>query len=154
MHDIPIRHARPDWLAYTSRSSHSDSHGQGAPSSLPARHGVVRKVGWRRRSTVAMLLCSELLVACSGRSRPLDQWELGLGGAIGQLLIKADTVAVLFYDPGDCFSCSSPVAEWLAWADRSKSRVVEIVLSRRPSEAEGQAIAAYRVRGVPCGSRC
>lgn len=84
-------------------------------------------------SRLAALFTLSIVAACGQAPAPLPEWSLADGGAVAPLLNAADTVVLLFHDPGDCFSCSSPVAEWLAWSKGGAARHVEIVLSRRPS---------------------
>lgn len=99
-------------------------------------------------SRLAALVTLSIVAACGHAPTPLPEWSLADGGVLAPLVNAADTVVLLFYDPGDCFSCSSPVAEWLAWSKGGAARRVEIVLSRRPSAAEDHVLAAYRVRRV------
>lgn len=56
-----------------------------------------------------------------------------------------DTVATLIYDPSDCFSCGSPLGQWLSW-DSVAAHRIRILLTRRPTPAERTQLLALRVR--------
>jgi hypothetical protein len=55
-----------------------------------------------------------------------------------------DTLAILIYDPSDCFSCGSPLAQWLSW-DSLPGHQIRIVLTRKPTQAERTQLLAMRV---------
>jgi hypothetical protein len=70
------------------------------------------------------------------------------GQVIRALVRPADTAVVLLYDPGDCFTCASPVAAWLD-VRRQRAGLVYLLFTRGPTPAEQHQLTLYRV--VPDG---
>ena len=91
------------------------------------------------------LLCL-LAVLPAACGRPADAGRLLLDdGRRVAALARAESTAVLFYDPSRCFSCSSTLPEWIAWRV-SHPEQVRLVLTARPTEGERRQLKAGRAQ--------
>lgn len=65
---------------------------------------------------------------------------------------KSDTLAILLYDPSDCFSCGSPLGQWLSWG-KGKAHQLRVYLTRSPTKGEWAQVVALRapLEGVVSG---
>lgn len=94
---------------------------------------------------VALLL---ICLSCTF-NRDILSLDLADGSNVSTLAGVNDTVAVLMYDPADCFTCSTPVHGWLSWQSASAHRTVVLVLTRRPTPLERKLLVAARLRVGP-----
>jgi hypothetical protein len=105
------------------------------------------------RRSIRPALLAVLVLGCAGRdgNDAVDMLDFRLtdGEPIRALVHPADTAVVLLYDPGDCFTCASPVAAWLA-VRRQRPGLVHLLFVRRPTQAEQHQLTLYRV--VPDGN--
>lgn len=84
----------------------------------------------------ALLLC----VGCNDAAPKPPVLDTGAGPDASE---ERASVYLLF-DPQDCFTCEAEMARWVAHRREYPSRVF-IVLTRRPSASERQAIAVRRI---------
>lgn len=85
-----------------------------------------------------------VLGACAIPERPVTEWPLNTGQTIQDLLPGSGPAAVLVYDPADCFTCSSSIAEWMAWESHYPGRVL-MVFTREPTPAERKRLVLHRI---------
>lgn len=101
-----------------------------------------------RRSLLPLLL---LPLACA---RPADAGLLRLDdGRPVSALARAESTAVLFYDPSRCFTCGTTLPEWIAWRAQHPDQV-RLVLTGRPTDGERRQLRAGRaqVDGLATGA--
>ncbi len=128
------------------------SSGGAAAMGIASRLSTMDRDVERRKwgQTIRRLLGASLLVvsiACTD-AEPVQE---GTGfrrmdfASVFDLLAGRDTVALLLYDPSDCFSCGSPLGQWLAWGAKPNHQV-RAFLSRIPKRSELSQILALRVK--------
>jgi predicted Fe-S protein YdhL (DUF1289 family) len=90
-----------------------------------------------------LFLLAVLPLACV---HPADAGRLQLddGRRVAQLT-RAESTAVLFYDPSRCFTCGTTLPEWVAWRLRHPEQV-RLVLTRQPTDGERRQLRAGRVQ--------
>jgi hypothetical protein len=91
-------------------------------------------------------LLSLLLCSCGGPGVPVELGDLPRVSVTQALASPRgkDTAAVLFYDPSDCFSCGTPLGQWLDWA-RRPGHEVRVYLTRLPTNREWSQMASLRI---------
>lgn len=103
---------------------------------------------WRLLGLLALLGAG----ACSPRttieSARLAEGSHGPATSVQALLARSDTVALLVYDPANCFQCVGNVASWLS-VSRARPDQVVFLLTRRPSDRELESMARLR---IPAGT--
>lgn len=92
-----------------------------------------------------------LSIACG---HPADAGRLRLDdGRRVSALARAESTAVLFYDPSRCFSCGTTLPEWIAWRALHPEQV-RLVLVREPTDGERRQLRAghAQVDGLVTGA--
>lgn len=97
------------------------------------------------RSLAAPFVLTTLLVLAACGGDEVTELELADGRTIEALVAGRDSVTLLLYDPGDCFSCDQQLADWLEWRHRAPDRV-KLILTREPDAREQVALRLHRIR--------
>lgn len=97
-------------------------------------------------SSLKLALC----LFAGGCAAPTGQleWfglELADGGFVSGLVPPADTAAILFVEPSQCFSCGGELSGWRTWQRQSSQRSLAIVLLRPPTNRESAELSRQRI---------
>jgi hypothetical protein len=90
---------------------------------------------------LVLALC---LGACTAGTRDQNPWILDDGTPIVALDPSERSYVVLVMDPGECFTCSSTLSEWLEWRRIHPSQF-HLVFTRRPSGTEQRRLMSVRL---------
>lgn len=97
-----------------------------------------------RPSEGAILIWGIATYACT-REAELDASRLPHVPSISSAVTSNDSTVVIVFDPADCSSCNTEIAEW-ANLQRLAPERVKILLSRPPSQTEARDMAVRRLR--------
>lgn len=121
------------------------------PPLPPSRRPVATR--WLRLACTLLALAALPGLAGCGSRMPIEHAMLAESGqgapaSVQELLARSDTVALLVYDPADCFQCVGNVARWLTVSRQRPGQVV-FLLTRPPSERELESMSRLR---IPAGT--
>lgn len=98
-----------------------------------------------RIHTVALFLALAGMIGCQEPPSRTEQTASDDDRLISSYASLADTVAILLWDPAECFVCRPTLQDWLRWGTSGPGRATRLILTREPTPAERNVLITARL---------